>query len=212
MRGSAGTVCAFGILAVANLGVAVYLNTEVLTDEVYRGLLAGQGSGSQIETLLAVTRRWELLGYVIGPLALAGRIGIMALLVQLGLILLGLRLPFGKVFFAGIVAQFALFMGTLGQLFWLVSLPEAARTAEQLETIPGALSGLFYVGNALGPELALLLRRVTLFDLGWIVLFTLALEEPGKVSGAEAAAAVTGVWILATVSQWGVWLYLTGFS
>ena len=207
-----GTVWAFGALAAANLGAAVYLNAEILTDDVYRSLLAGQGSGAQIDALLSVARRWEFVGYALGPLALFALIGIMALLVQLALVLLGLRLPLAQVFCAGTLAQYALLLGTLAQVLALATLPEGARTAEQLQTIPGAIGGLFSAASNLGPGLALLLERVTLFDLGWVALFTLALEERGEVPGADSATAVAAVWVLCTLAQWGFWLYLSGLS
>ena len=51
---------------------------------------------------------------------------------------------------------------------------------------------LLHYTRYLGPGLALLLERVTLFDLGWVALFTLALEERGEVPGADSPTAVGG--------------------
>ena len=200
----------FAVLAGANLAAAVYLNTRILTEDVYRALLTGQGASGQIDRLLDVTRGWELLGYALSPLTLFVRIGLVALLVQLALVILGLPPPFSRVFRAGTWAQYALLLGTVAQILRLALLAPGARTAEQLQASSGAIIGLFNVGEALGPSSVLLLERVTIFDAGWIILFTLALEESGSIRGADAATAVLSVWVLCTLAQWGFWLYLIG--
>ncbi len=200
------------VLAAANLGMAGYLNSQILTDDVYGALFAGEGSGTQVDTLVDMTRRWEVAGYFLGPLALATRIAIMTLAVQLGLILIGLRLSFGHVFRAGTWAQFAVSLGTLARLLWLVSLPKAAITADQIARVPGSLATILCSECASRPNLGLLLERVTVFDLGWIALFTLALEKPGKAPAATVAVGVVGVWVCTTLARWGFGVYLTGLS
>jgi len=47
------------------------------------------------------------------------------------------------------------------------------------------------------------LRQVTLFDLAWVLLFTLGLEDQDSVPGLDAGAAVLAVWILSTMTQVG---------
>ena len=56
----------------------------------------------------------------------------------------------------------------------------------------------------LGDGLRLLLRQVTLFDLAWVLLFTLGLEDRDSVPRLDAGAAVLAVWILSTMTQWGL--------
>jgi hypothetical protein len=199
----------FGAVAAGNLIVAVYLNTAVLTDEVYRSIWAGRGSAGQIEALLAITRHWELVGYVAGPIFLLARTGLTALLVQLSLLLIGPRAHLRHVFRAAVWAQIPLFVCTVAQALWLTLLPPAARTPDAIQvplltalSLPGAAS--------VSPTWNLLLVRISLFDVAWVVVFALALEDRGRISGRAAGAAVAGTWLFITLFQWAGWLYLTG--
>ena len=204
------TVWAFGILAAANVALTFYLNSEVLTDEAYRALLAEQGSPSDAEALLAFTRRWEAIGYLLAPITLFVRIGVMALLVQLALLLLGRRTLLLRVFRAGTWAQYAFLLGTLAQLIWIATLPAGGITSAALEATPGSILGLIPSATAMDDSLRILLQRITLFDFGWILLFTLGLEDQDRVPGLDAGAAVVAVWTVSVLARWGFWLYLGG--
>lgn len=198
----------FAGLAVSYLGLAAYLNAWILTDQVYRSIWNGGSSPAQVEALLDTTRHWERIGYVVGPLALLVRIGLTALLVQLSLLLLGPRARLSHVFRAGMWAQLSLVLATASRALWLTLLPPAARTAEVVQTSPFSLSALLE-SVSLGPDWELLLGRLSLFDIGWVALFALALEDSGRISLRVATLAVTGAWLFMTACRWAGWLYFT---
>jgi len=75
------------------------------------------------------------------------------------------------------------------------TLPTTVITPAMLAFLPQAVR--------LGDGLKLLLRQVTLFDLAWVLLLTLGLEDQDSVPGLDAGAAVLAVWILSTMTQVG---------
>jgi hypothetical protein len=200
------TIWLFVTLAVANLAVTAGMNTWVLTDDVYRSLLGGPTARN--DALITMTRGWELIGYALSPALLFARVGGAALMVQLGLLLMGRRLPLARIFRAGVWAQTSLLTGALAQLTLLASTPAAGRTAERLRDLPGNTLALTPDPGALSPGLALLLERVTVFDLGWIALFVLALEHRDDAPAVPTLVAVTATALVALLLQWTAAVYL----
>jgi hypothetical protein len=200
------TVWIFVALAAANLVATASMNTWVLTDDVYRALLGGANARS--DALIAMTRGWELLGYGLGPVVLFGRVAGASLLVQLVLLLLGRRLALARIFRAGLWAQTSLLAGTLAQLVLLASTPAAGRTPERLRDVPGTALTLLPDPESVGPGLTLLLERLTVFDIGWIALFVLALEHRKEAPALQSLVAVAATALLVHLVQWTGSLYL----
>ncbi len=201
------TLWLFMSLALAHLLSVVSMNTWVLTDAVYLAIF-GEGLRGQAETLLATARRWELVGYVLSPASLFARIGGVALIVQLILLLMGRTVPLARIFRAGVWAQLSLLARALAQLAFLALTPPAGRTPSRLQELPGTALHLVGDMSALEPELRALLDRVTVFDLGWILLFALALENRDRAPALTCLAAVCSAWLLITLTKWGGSLYL----
>jgi len=198
----------FVAIAVVQISSTLLLNRVVLSDDVYRTLLEASG-GPAGEDLLRVARRWELLGYFASPLLLALRVVLAALLVQLTLLGLRLTPPFSRIFRAGVWAQAALLLGTLIQTTWLATLPDGAIGTVALTMMPGSLGAIL---PPLAPDptpLALLLHQTTIFDLGWIALFVLGLEEGEHIPPARAALAVISAWGVMATGKWGLLLFMT---
>jgi len=201
----------FALLAAGSIAVTLFTNRMVLTDAAYRALLPdGGASPSQVEQTIAAMRRWESLGLLISPLVLLARVAFHALLVQLAFLLQGTQLRFSLVFRGAIWAAWMTWLGSAMQAIWLASLPPAALSTEQLGAMPGGLTTLIPALNA-GPDgLVLLFRQITVFDLGWILVFAVALEGAEKASAGRSLLSVTLVWLVSTLSQWGLMLYLSG--
>jgi len=201
----------FALLAAGSIAVTLFTNRMVLTDAAYRALLPdGGGSPSQLEQTIAAMRRWESLGLLISPLVLLTRVAFHALLVQLAFLLQGTQLPFSRVFRGALWAASVTWLGSAMQAIWLASLPPGALSPEQLGAMPGGLTTLLPALNAVNDELVLLFQQITVFDLGWVMVFAVALEGGGKTSAGRSILAVTVVWLASTLSQWGILLYLSG--
>lgn len=199
----------FLALALLQIAATLVLNRIVLNDDVLRSLFLETGRG---DDLLAATRRWEIVSYLTIPILLAIRIGTAALLVQL--ILLGLRTvpAFGRIFRAGLWAQGALILGTVIQAGWLASLPDGAIGPEILTSIPGSFGAILPALGENPSPLLQLVHRISVFDLGWMALFVLGLEERGEVPVARAAAAVVSVWMVLTLGKWAFLQYMASFA
>ncbi len=201
------------VLVFGNVAVAAFLNHRVLTDEVYLSLFSVNASPIQAEDHLAITRRLERWGYLLGPVGLLARVGGTSLLVQLTLLPFQLDPGFARVLRASAWAYLVLLLGTVFHAAWLFYLPSAAITPDTLEAMPGSLAGAlsgFLEPSALEDfgAVATLLRQVTVFDLGWIVVFVLALENRRDLPAIPALVSVLGVWAALTLSRWALFLYL----
>ena len=201
------TVWLFVALAAMNLVATASMNTWILTDDVYRAFLGG--ATPRTDALIEMSRRWELVGYGLGPIVFFFRITGVALLVHLVLLLLGVRPGFARIFRAGLWAQASLLMGTLAQLVLLATTPEAGRTPERLRALPGTALDFLPDPGSVGPGLALLLEQVTVFDLGWIALFVLALEHPKESPLIQSLVAVSVTALFILMVQWSGSMYIT---
>ena len=200
----------FALLAAGSIAVTLFTNRFVLTDAAYRALLPeGGGSPSQLEQTIAAMRRWESLGLLIAPLVLLTRVAFNALLVQLAFLLQGIQLPFSRVFRGALWAASVTWVGSAMQAVWLASLPPGALNPEMLGAMPGGLTTLLPALNTVPAGLVLLFHQITVFDLGWVLVFAVALEGSGSASAGRSLLAVTLVWMVSTLSQWGVLLYLS---
>jgi hypothetical protein len=182
------------------------MNTWVLTDDVYRALLGG--ATARNDALIAMSRGWEHIGYGVGPLLLFVRVAGAALLVQLGLLLMGRRLALARIFRASLWAQTSLLVGALAQVALLASTPAAGRSSARLRDLPGTALGFVTDPGGLSPGAALLLERLTVFDIGWIALFVLALEHREDAPAPRCLVAVTAAALLVLLGQWTGSLYL----
>jgi len=201
----------FALLAAGSITTTLFTNRMVLTDAAYQALLPdGGGSPSQLEQTIAAIRRWESVGLLFSPLVLLTRVGFHALLVQLAFLLQGIQLPFSRVFRGALWAACVTWLGTAMQAIWLASLPPGALSPELLGSMPGGLTTLFPTLHAASDGLVLLFQQVTVFDLGWILVFAVALETGEQAPPGRSLLTVSLVWLTSTLSKWALLLYLSG--
>ncbi len=200
-------------LVTGEMAVAALINHRVLTDQVYLSLLPAGIMPWQAEEYIALARRWEILGYTLTPLGLLTRVGGVTLLIQLVLLPAGFDPGFARIFRASTWGYLVLLSGTAIQAVWLLHLPPAGISAEVLSNPPGSLVGIIsrFFAMPTGGEaatLAVLLRQVTVFDLGWIMVITLALEGRTTIPAGIAFTAVAFVWTTVTFTRWAILMYL----
>jgi hypothetical protein len=201
----------FVAIAVLQISSTLMLNRVVLSPEVYRSLLDASG-GPGGDDLLRTARRWELLTYFASPLLLVLRVVFAALLVQLALLGLRLTPPFARIFRAGIWAQAALLLGMLIQTAWLASLPDGAIGTVSPTMMPGSFGAVLPPLSPDPAPLLLLLHQTTIFDLGWIALFILGLEEGERIPPGRAAIAVLAAWGVMATGKWAFLLLIAGMA
>jgi len=190
------------LVAGLQVASAAYMNRVVLGDDLLPALLGSASPG------LEAARRWRTLAYVLAPVEVVARAGFVSLLVQLALLPAIRNPPLGRIFRAALWAHLALVAGRFVETAWLASLPAAALLQGLNEAPPGSLSRLFGSGSHAPEAVHLLASQVSLFELGWLGLFVLALEGGPRLPLRAALAAVGAVWLVLTLSKWVFLLYL----
>lgn len=197
----------FLAVAAGQVIVTWFLNEQVLTREVYHNLLNSQVDATRVDEYFDLTRRFNLWGYFLTPLLLLARIGFVALLVQLVLLLGVIEVPFKHVFRASLIAFTAVLYLSAIRAGWLALQDPADITQRLLSLTPLALSN-FMDGSAYATPLHGLANMVSLFDLAWCVLFAEALWHSAPIRKGVALATVAGVWLVSTLFKWGLLTYL----
>ncbi len=198
-------------LSVATACVTYYMNRVVLTDQVYAVLLGDAPGGAlQLEERIRLLRRWETLGVLSAPLLVLVRSTVQALLVQLAFLLQGVHARLATCFRGAIWAGWATWLGHAMQAAWLSTLPPGSITPERLGDAPGSLTTLFPALATSPSPLALLWQQLSVFDLGWILLFAVAIEHRTGAGPVRALASVGSVWVATVLARWTLLVYLSG--
>ena len=90
-----------------------------------------------------LTRKMQVLGYVLAPLFLALQLWFLAFVVQLCALLFGNEVALGAMFRLSVVARFAILADTAARSFWLGTMPASSVTKEMLSVVPWSFAGLF---------------------------------------------------------------------
>lgn len=201
----------FLVVAAVQILVTWILNEQVMTREVYQNLLADQVGAARADDVFDFTRRLNLWGYVLAPVVLGLRLGVVALFVQLVLLLGMAEVRYRHVFRAALLAFTAVLYGDAIRigLLWLED--PAQITQQVLSLTPLALSN-FMDPQAHRASTYALANMVSAFDVAWWLIFAETLRHPARISRVAALSAVAAVGVLATLFQWGVMTYLAAMS
>jgi hypothetical protein len=82
------------------------------------------------------------------------------------------------------------------------------RTPKRLSEGAGTALSFVRDPEALSSGAALLLERLTVFDLGWVALFVLALEHQDDAPALKSLVAVSAAALLVLLAQWTGSLYV----
>ncbi len=210
-RGSAriSTLELFGLLCAATLAMAFYTNEVVLTRDAYHSMLGGQLDASRIDVLYQLTRKMQVLGYVLAPLFLALQLWFLAFVVQLCALLFGNEVALGAMFRLSVVARFAILADTAARSFWLGTMPASSVTKEMLSVVPWSFAGLFMrPEDALSPSYAFA-AAINPAELAWCLIMVVGLARGAKMTMARSAAVVGGIWLAAQLMSYVLRSFLT---
>ncbi len=196
------------VVLMAGLQVAsvAYMNRIVIGDDLFPALLGAGSAGVE------AARRWERLTYLLAPVGVVVRAGLVSLIVQLALLPWIRNPPIGRIFRAALWAHFALLAGSIVQTHWLAGLPPAALLQGLPQELPGSLAGLLRLGSDVPGAVYLLATQVSVFDLAWAGIFILALENGPGLPLRAALVSVGTVWLALTLAKWVFFLYLGGMA
>lgn len=185
-----------------------YMQSQIITREVYHALLSEQLEGQRIDDLFDAYKQMYIWGYAFMPLFTWLRIVFIALLLQMPLVLRFIDIPFRMLFRIVALASFLMILMQMGRMIYLSAIPEAAITVKELSYVPLSLTNFISVTDQASPAYAFF-SHFNLFELGWLFILYKGLVETGKVKKFDASLVVLVMWTVILVLQWAVMLYVS---
>jgi hypothetical protein len=137
--------------------------------------------------------RW--VGYLLAPVGLAIRVGVVALLVQGVGMLLEPELRLGAAFTAALAGGFATLYGTWMTLLWLWRAGPDGISFNVLGVVPASLAGWLMAPEASRTVLYRTAAEVSLASACWIVLVGLALQTQSRCTWRSGLAVAACTWL-----------------
>jgi len=151
-----------------------YLQTRVLTDQVYYTSLTGQVSIEKLSALLDSQHRMSLLAYIGVPVFLVIKMVLVSFCLLTGLLLTARRLPFRTLCKIALFAESAFVAGTLLKLLLLAFVHNVDNLGQYASFAPLSLYSLFKVA-AVPAWLTYPLQTLDLFQVGYVLLLATGL-------------------------------------
>jgi len=152
-----------------------WLQTEVLTDQVYYYSLAGQISTDKLSAYLDAQHRMSFLSYLMVPVALLFKMTLVSFCLLTGLLLTAQKLPFQTLFKIALFAESAFAASTLLRLL-LLTFSHSIESLAQFQTFaPLSLFSLFRASSV--PDwLNYPLQTLDLFQVAYVLLLAAGLR------------------------------------
>jgi len=156
-----------------------YLQSQVLTDQVYTYTFGAQVNPDKLNAFLDGQHRTSLLSYVFVPLMMLFKMSLVSLCIYAGLVLTSQSLSFPRVFRIVIIAESATIAGTLVKLLLLAFSHPVESLGQYLAFAPLSLYSLF--SSASIPHwLVYPLQTLDLFQVMYVCLLARGLQHPLK--------------------------------
>ena len=156
-----------------------YLQTQVLTDEVYTYSLGGQVNQGTLTTFLAGQRRAVGMSYLLVPVALLFKMVLVSLCIFAGLVLTSENLSFPTVFRIVLFAESAFVAGTLLRLLLLAFSGGVESLGQYMAFAPLSLYSLF-PSVSIPNWLVYPLQTLDVFQVMYVCLLAKGLQHYGK--------------------------------
>ena len=200
----------FILINILWFAISLYTNERVLAPEVMAGLV-GHTSGVEIPAAqLDQMRRQGRWAYLILPILLAIRVGVVALTLQLISMLMAHVLPYRLAFRAALGGFVAVAYGTLVRMLRLDLLPPNALTQEELAVVPDSLAVVFSGAWADVSVLSASLSVLSLHDAFWLVIVTFYLAGLTGFGRRRAFTIALGAWCATALARVGAEVFVTG--
>ena len=160
---SAWLIAAISILYIF---AAWWIQTGVLTDEVFYNTLAGKTSSDKIDSLIQLQHRMGLVGYVLVPFELLVRVAAVSFCLLTGLYLTGRKLPTGAVFKIALFAETSFVAYTLLKLVLLAFFHPISRLQELQAFAPLSLYSIADA-SSIPDWLVYPLQTINLFEIAY---------------------------------------------
>jgi hypothetical protein len=164
-----------GITCLVYLFFNWYLQTQILTDQVYTYSLGRQVNPDKLAAFLQGQHRTVLVSYLVVPLTLLVKISLVSLCLLTGLLLTSLKLPFRTLMRIAIFAESAFVTGTLLRLLILAFSHNVESLGQYMSFAPLSLYSLFQPSSV--PNwLTYPLQTLDVFQAGYVLLLAAGLH------------------------------------
>ncbi len=195
---------AFILLSLAFVVMAILNKTILNSDELLYDSLSEQLTGNQIDEILAFNKKWQWLSYLMIPIILFVKIGLITCTLYLGIFFFNLKSSLKRLFFLVTKAEFVFVIVGLIKLIWLSFLDDLTIDDVQYFYPLSALNIIGYEG--VSTWFIYPLQVLNLFELlYWIVLAYLLAKEINITSdrGLKVVASSYGsfllIWVVAVM-------------
>ena len=165
----------FALVCAAHLGVSLFANAFVLTDEVYAQSFSSQLPAESVEAMLDFQDRWQWIGYVLQPLFLTVKVAYTALCLGVGFVLAERAdVRFGQLFKAALLAEGVFVAASATRVAW-AKWGVGVETLQDFSTA-APLSALALVDASALPQWAVYpLQTLSVFQLLYCIALGYAL-------------------------------------
>jgi hypothetical protein len=164
-----------GITCLVYLFFNWYLQTQILTDQVYTYSLGRQVNPDKLAAFLQGQHRTVLLSYLIVPLTLLVKVSLVSLCLLTGLLLTSLKLPFRTLMRIVLFAESAFVTATLLRLLILAFSRNVESLGQYMSFAPLSLYSLFR-SSSIPNWLTYPLQTLDIFQAGYIFLLAAGLH------------------------------------
>lgn len=201
------TAYLFLAVSAATVAVTWFFNTFVMTREVYHTLLGDQMEAERVDQFFNLLRQRTYWSHGLIPLVVVVRVGFVALLLQLVLLLMAIETPLARLFRCALWAFAVLLVEAAARALSLSFMTGGQITQTVLSTNPVSL-GYWVLSSREPSELAIALAPVTLTEAAWLLILIVLLTETAGLRMKTAAIAAASVWLLSALVQVTFALYV----
>jgi hypothetical protein len=164
-----------GITCLVYLFFNWYLQTQILTDQVYTYSLGRQVNPDKLAAFLQGQHRMVLVSYLVVPLTLLVKVSLVSLCLLTGLLLTSLKLPFSTLMRIVLFAESTFVTGTLLRLLILAFSHNVESLGQYMSFAPLSLYSLFQPSSV--PNwLTYPLQTLDIFQAGYVLLLAAGLH------------------------------------
>lgn len=166
----------FGGISFIYLFFSWYLQTEVLTDQVYYYSLGSQVDGARLSAFLDSQHRMGWLSYIMLPIILLAKATVVSFCLLTGLLLTSRKLSFNILFRVVLCAESAFAVGTLLRLLLLTFFTSVQSLGQYASFAPLSLYSLL-TPSSVPAWLVYPLQSLDIFQAAYVLLLSAGLEH-----------------------------------
>jgi len=196
----------FLILLLCEMSLSWQYQTHIMPQDVFYALYGDRLDAQRIADLFDLLKQFQLWGFGMIPLFVWLRVAFLALLLQMPLVFRFIDIPFRDLFRILTVSSFLFVAFELVRLLYLLPIPSAMVTLQDLSWMPLSLLNLVALDPEARGALAFL-SHFNLFEIGFLGLVYVGLIRTRKLKKLDAGLVVFLMWLMVIIMHWILALY-----